>query len=194
MGESQSAGWSAEDADSSATKGKRNVCVGWRSRSDTTLTAHKMGRDGRGRARRITSAASIGSMQLAVPFGLVISFADGCSSIIDFVLKSTALFVSGIPCHAARRSTRLRKEIRWLHSAVPQLREVWREANCYLESCCHRRHPRRADRKSVATSGSRIESAHYQCRSARPVLVSGVFDELSIGAIALLRLHRARLI
>ena len=38
MGGSQSAEWSAEDADLSATRGKRNVCAGWRSRSDTTLT------------------------------------------------------------------------------------------------------------------------------------------------------------
>jgi hypothetical protein len=53
----------------------------------TTLTAHNMGCDGRGRARRITSAASVGSMQLALLFGLVISPADDSSSIIDFVLK-----------------------------------------------------------------------------------------------------------
>jgi len=49
---SQSAGWSAEAADLSATRGKRNVCAWWRSRSDTTLTAHKIGRYGRGRAKR----------------------------------------------------------------------------------------------------------------------------------------------
>jgi hypothetical protein len=38
MGGSQSAEWSAEAADLSATRGKRNVCAWWRSRSDTTLT------------------------------------------------------------------------------------------------------------------------------------------------------------
>jgi len=56
-------------------------------RVGSEATAHNMGCDGRGRAGRITSVASVVSMHLDLPFGSVIALANGCSSIVDFVLK-----------------------------------------------------------------------------------------------------------
>ena len=48
MGGSQSAGWSAEAADLSETRGKRNVCAWWSRAADYLDPAHTMARPGRG--------------------------------------------------------------------------------------------------------------------------------------------------
>jgi len=59
MGESQSAGWSAEAVSRCGTNEGEAECSRVVEAAGTTLTAHKMGRYGRGRARRIPSEASI---------------------------------------------------------------------------------------------------------------------------------------